>query len=271
MIGADEEDIACPRCGYNLRGLTVPRCPECGLRFAEEAWQRGEIREHVATSLDRCDPWQPHQVLLRSLWELSRAVLRPSRLLTKLDLNGRVWPAGLMFVFGGAWVYVIAVGLVATAMCLHVGTSPYASVKAAAGQWVPRALLATLALGLASCGLLVVPGALHVRTPRMRQVCRVAGYWVPAMMAYALLVPAALLVVVPAYAAGAPKSIGMLIALAVSLGSWASVVLRGRPLLSEPDTPGGSRPVRAILFAWACLVVGLVVCGALFPKTLDLP
>lgn len=27
------EDIACPLCDYNLRGLREPRCPECGFRF----------------------------------------------------------------------------------------------------------------------------------------------------------------------------------------------------------------------------------------------
>ena len=25
-----DRDAACPLCGYNLRGLTSPRCPECG-------------------------------------------------------------------------------------------------------------------------------------------------------------------------------------------------------------------------------------------------
>ena len=25
-----ERDVACPLCGYNLRGLTAARCPECG-------------------------------------------------------------------------------------------------------------------------------------------------------------------------------------------------------------------------------------------------
>jgi hypothetical protein len=25
-----DRDVACPLCNYNLRGLTVPRCPECG-------------------------------------------------------------------------------------------------------------------------------------------------------------------------------------------------------------------------------------------------
>ncbi|MHC4675411.1 MAG: hypothetical protein ACYTBZ_23245 [Planctomycetota bacterium] len=28
-----DEDILCPLCDYNLRMLTVPRCPECGYRF----------------------------------------------------------------------------------------------------------------------------------------------------------------------------------------------------------------------------------------------
>lgn len=26
-------DLACPKCAYNLRGLTKPRCPECGFHF----------------------------------------------------------------------------------------------------------------------------------------------------------------------------------------------------------------------------------------------
>lgn len=29
-----DEDLPCPECEYNLRGLTMPRCPECGHRFA---------------------------------------------------------------------------------------------------------------------------------------------------------------------------------------------------------------------------------------------
>ncbi len=28
-----DRDVLCPECGYNLRGLTVPRCPECGGYF----------------------------------------------------------------------------------------------------------------------------------------------------------------------------------------------------------------------------------------------
>lgn len=28
-----DEDVTCPKCEYNLRGLTLPRCPECGFTF----------------------------------------------------------------------------------------------------------------------------------------------------------------------------------------------------------------------------------------------
>jgi hypothetical protein len=31
---AQREELACPLCDYNLRGLREPRCPECGYRFA---------------------------------------------------------------------------------------------------------------------------------------------------------------------------------------------------------------------------------------------
>lgn len=29
-----DRDIACPSCGYNVRNLSVPRCPECGEELA---------------------------------------------------------------------------------------------------------------------------------------------------------------------------------------------------------------------------------------------
>jgi len=31
--GSLDQDVSCPLCEYNLRGLTEPRCPECGFRF----------------------------------------------------------------------------------------------------------------------------------------------------------------------------------------------------------------------------------------------
>lgn len=32
-----DADVPCPHCEYNLRGLTVPRCPECGEPFYWES------------------------------------------------------------------------------------------------------------------------------------------------------------------------------------------------------------------------------------------
>jgi hypothetical protein len=40
------EDVPCPKCGYNLRGLTVPRCPECGFQFE---WTDLPILRHGET------------------------------------------------------------------------------------------------------------------------------------------------------------------------------------------------------------------------------
>ncbi len=39
-------DVHCPLCGYNLRGLNVPRCPECGYRFAWKEVLDPNRREH---------------------------------------------------------------------------------------------------------------------------------------------------------------------------------------------------------------------------------
>lgn len=51
------QDVPCPECGYNLRGLTVPRCPECGYEFdwatlSELIEQAGQRRSGRATWTD---------------------------------------------------------------------------------------------------------------------------------------------------------------------------------------------------------------------------
>jgi hypothetical protein len=40
------QDIACPMCGYNLRGLVEPRCPECGYPFDWQELIDAELRTH---------------------------------------------------------------------------------------------------------------------------------------------------------------------------------------------------------------------------------
>lgn len=43
---AIDEDVTCPLCEYNLRGLATPRCPECGYRFTWQEMLAPERRRH---------------------------------------------------------------------------------------------------------------------------------------------------------------------------------------------------------------------------------
>lgn len=68
------DDVACTRCGYNLRGLTQPRCPECGLEFEwadlldparrrhpylfEHQARYGRFESFVRTAVGALNPWR---------------------------------------------------------------------------------------------------------------------------------------------------------------------------------------------------------------------
>jgi hypothetical protein len=41
------QDLLCPLCGYNLRGLTVARCPECGFAFTWQELIEAEKNKHL--------------------------------------------------------------------------------------------------------------------------------------------------------------------------------------------------------------------------------
>ncbi len=60
------EDIHCPLCEYNLRGLTEPRCPECGYRFT---WQ--ELMDEAR----RRHPYLFEQQLHRPIWSFFRTAI----------------------------------------------------------------------------------------------------------------------------------------------------------------------------------------------------
>lgn len=48
------DDVLCLRCGYNLRGLDVPRCPECGaLRGFTVPMEELGIREEELRQTER--------------------------------------------------------------------------------------------------------------------------------------------------------------------------------------------------------------------------
>jgi hypothetical protein len=70
-----ETDLRCPRCDYNLRMLTLPRCPECGLEFDwaeliaatarerecpifEYQWRRRPVQSFLFTIWLAVQPWR---------------------------------------------------------------------------------------------------------------------------------------------------------------------------------------------------------------------
>lgn len=86
-------DIACPICSYNLRGLTNPRCPECGYPF-----QWSELRPIA-------DPWLANLVEfadkrpIHSIFRTLFKTLLPSRFFTHLKAGHAIRKQRLILHF----------------------------------------------------------------------------------------------------------------------------------------------------------------------------
>jgi hypothetical protein len=68
------EEIRCPMCKYNLRGLAEPRCPECGFRFGWQDLLEAKTRPHPYL-------YEHHpESKIRSFWRTAvTAAVRPGR------------------------------------------------------------------------------------------------------------------------------------------------------------------------------------------------
>ena len=184
MAADSERDVHCPRCAYNLRGLTTPRCPECGFEFSFAEFETGMLRENIPTWLDRCDLWQPHQVLAGSLYELVRGTMRPRRLLAKLDVNGPLVPALLMLVCGALWLWLLTSVISAIAIVVHEDASPAVALKAGALVWGLRLVTASLMLSLVLVAPVLTSWFMHVAKPTAAQRFRLGAYLCPAIASY---------------------------------------------------------------------------------------
>ena len=73
-----DEQIQCPLCDYNLRGLVEPRCPECGFRFNWPELLDPTLRLHpyIFEHHPERNVW--------SFWRTLRGTLRPKRFWTSL-------------------------------------------------------------------------------------------------------------------------------------------------------------------------------------------
>ncbi|GMU24857.1 MAG: hypothetical protein AMXMBFR13_49280 [Phycisphaerae bacterium] len=72
------EEIRCPLCGYNLRGLKAPRCPECGYSFTwpEVLDPRRRLHPYLFEHHPERNVW--------SFWKTARGAMRPLKFWTSL-------------------------------------------------------------------------------------------------------------------------------------------------------------------------------------------
>lgn len=265
MSSTVDRDVACPRCKYNLRGLTSERCPECGLDIDADELAVGIPRENIETWLDRCDPWQPHQVLVRSLFELLCGALRPWRRLHTLDINGPTAPAVLMLAFGTLWVWLVAALLTAAATFVYTGASPAASLRCGVLLWAPRLLAAAALPVLTGALVLRIPQVARIAAATTRQRFRLAAYWMPAVAAWCCWPLALGLLLSPVF------TTGMLWAGPLAAGLLALYVSARATSQAQTLRP----PQRLLLVSNAAAVFGSLagayLSHSILPTTLEPP
>lgn len=97
------DDVRCPLCDYNLRGLPQPRCPECGGRFTWEELLARASAGHPY--LFEGHPESNVRSYLRTAWE----AMRPRRFWTGLRPALPIRPGRLVvyWVIGACLAFVI--------------------------------------------------------------------------------------------------------------------------------------------------------------------
>lgn len=208
---AIEFDLLCPRCGYNLRHLPAPRCPECGLTF--------DWRLLVTRNVDRADIVFEHAWRRRLFlsWLMTFAMtFRPRILWGKIGLYDEI-RVGPLFAFLST--AVLAIFLAAHALASTVVRIAYVLFPTVPvgwptglrnwlwqypklqqlwlfGNWPivgdPRYVLVPLGafLGLAGAGLVLAVMQQTLGRCRVRgiQLVRVIAYVAPPVVAISVAV-----------------------------------------------------------------------------------
>ncbi len=106
-------EVHCSRCGYNLRTLTNPRCPECGFEFEWKLVIEAFFRKNFALFEHN---WrkQPIRSLLRALFG---PIFLPSRFWKRVSLHDQINGGPLAFLILMTLVW-FGLGFVASALLL---------------------------------------------------------------------------------------------------------------------------------------------------------
>ncbi len=119
----NDVDLPCPLCDYNLRGLTDPRCPECGFTFT---W------DELLDQHRRMHPYLFEHHPERNVWSFFKTLKgaqRPRRFWTTLSPAQASRPRRLFayaFTINGVFLILLAIGWsasIAAKCALHVGIS----------------------------------------------------------------------------------------------------------------------------------------------------
>lgn len=100
-----ETELHCPRCEYNLRLLTLPRCPECGLEFDWEELIAATARERECPIFEYQWRRRPIRSLLYTVW----LAMTPWRLwrMVKLEFEPRFGSLAVLTLVVLSSMYVL--------------------------------------------------------------------------------------------------------------------------------------------------------------------
>jgi hypothetical protein len=122
------DELLCPLCDYNLRGLVEPRCPECGYQFDWHALQQEKAREHPYLFEHH------HRNNLSSFFcTFTRSALRPRRFWRELQPLHRPKLRRLMMYWVVAAVLCV---LLASPMLVTPMVTKYFDWLQAQRQWL---------------------------------------------------------------------------------------------------------------------------------------
>jgi hypothetical protein len=128
-----EPELLCPLCEYNLRGLTEPRCPECGHRSTWEELKRDQPNH----------PYLFERHPQRNVWSFWRTLLgslRPRKFWRELSPTVRPVPRRLLIFCA----IIVALGILGTLMSTAVTVTQWAQWNATARQrWVQDMITGT--------------------------------------------------------------------------------------------------------------------------------
>jgi hypothetical protein len=116
-----DDDVVCPLCEYNLRGLADPRCPECGYRFT---WAE------ILSPKRRLHPYlfEHHpERRLWSFWKTLAGTRRPRRFWRSVFPVQPSYPRRLLAYWAIiAFLYLASVAGQLTAFCVSTGRAQLA-------------------------------------------------------------------------------------------------------------------------------------------------